>query len=249
MLIVDTKNIKRFSRDLLTFNNKLIGKVTRDTLNTAAFTAQKFSRNNVDRDMVVRNKWATRSIQVDMTRRVRINQQETRTGSLAEYMKDQEFGTTIGKKGKVGHPIATSVASGEGRGARPRKKVPTRANRLPNIVLGKKRTRGFKSKRQEIFVRVLLAAKKKEKRIYLDTGDTKAIYKISGRITRTKKGKVRNGVKMNMIYNLSRKSVMIPPIAWLEPATERTRSMMPRIYEDKLKAHLRKGGIFKGLKM
>ncbi len=241
LLSINDKDIKKYQKDLKKLSKKILPFVTRATINGAAFRTQTISRAKIGRDMILRNKWTEQSIRVTMARTLNIARQEAVVGSVVKYMRDQEFGITILKKGKVGHPIPTSVASGEGEGAVPRRKLPTRVHKLRNIRLSRDRAKvKHFSKKQAIFLLVKQAVEDKKKFVYLDTGRSKAIYRVRGNIRRLKSGRISNTIKMKMVYSLSKSSVNIPRTPWLSPSFQAATFEMPGDYRKNLKEQLKK---------
>jgi hypothetical protein len=198
----------------------------------------------IRKEFVLRNKFTAKSIRVEKTRTLRVNAQESVVGSIASYMEDQEFGGTKIKKGKKGVPLPTTVASGEGRGVRPRGRLPRGPNKLAKIRLSSK-GKGFKSKRQEIFLKVLFAARSGHKFVFLDTGRKQALYRVKGRGRVDKAGRI-TGIKMDMIYDLSHSSIRIPRTQIFLPTTIATQKQMPLLYRDALIFQLKRRGLFKG---
>lgn len=251
IITIDPEEIKQFESDLKTFAARAYPFATKKTNSDAAFETMRRTKTIIKEKMKNRTGktgggFTVRSIQVDLTgnRTLRVSAQEAVVGSVADYMERQEFGGSVAKKGKHGVPLATTVASGEGRGARPRRKLPRSANKLAKIRLVK-RLRRFKSRKQEIFVKTLLAARSGNKFVFLDTRDKKAIYKITGRGRLDKNGRI-TGVKMDMVYDLSHKSVRIPRTQTLLPATRETIKRLPEIYRDALIDQLKFHKLFKG---
>lgn len=199
----------------------------RNTLNQAAFQAQKGARRGIKRNMIVRDKFTTRSVQVETARDLK--RPEAVVGSVAKYMSDQEFGSVKSKKGKEGTPIATSFSSGEGRGTRPRMKLPKKPNRLRIIQL-KRKGKG-KNRRQRNLVKVRQAAASSNKIVYLQTARSKGIYRVTG-------GKRKP--KVEMLHNLSHTSVKIKPNPWLRPSVLKVGRRLPQIHFLSLQFQFRK---------
>lgn len=235
MFNVDDEKIKQFESDLKTFAKKSFPRATRNTLNTSAFHAQKVARKIVNNKMITRNRFTERSIQVIQTRTLNINAQQSFVGSTEDYMERQEFGGTITSKGKHGVPLATTVASGEGKGSRPRLRLPTRASKLRNIRLDN-RGGTFKSKKQEFFYKLKQASESGHKHVFLETRRKKAIYrvKVSGR-----------KFDIKMLFDLSHRTVTTPRNPWLSPTIKSTERVMPRIHLKSLEFQMKFHGLFK----
>lgn len=245
MIDVDTEELKQLVSDLKTFKARAYPFATKFTVNSAAFQARDRTLAAMDKKQILRNKpFIRKSVQVVTARTLRVSQQEARMGGVPDFMEDQEFGGIKRRKGKFGVPLATSVVSGEGRGARPRKKVPRAALRLSKIKFTKKSKKKFKSRRQEIFVQTLLAIQAGQRFIFLDTGERQAIYGIRGRGKLDRNGRI-TGVKMEMLYDLSEDDVPIPRTPTFAPATIATQKQIPAIYLRAVIFQLKRHGLFK----
>lgn len=236
MVRIDTEEIKQFESDLKTFASRAYPFATKNTLNRSAFDAQKNYRENARSDMVLRNKFTERSIRVEQTRKLNVRRQAAIVGSEADYMEDQEFGTTISKAGKVGVPIPTSVASGEGEGAQPRRRAVPRSRRMGNISLRNNSVKG-KTKKQINFLKVKQTAKSGRKFVFLDTGRHPGIYRITGGVRRP---------KVKLMWDMSKESVVVPRNPMLAPAVVATERKMPEFYRDSLIFQLKRQRLFRG---
>ena len=236
MLKINDDDLKQYESDLKTFANRAFPFASKNTLNRSAFEAQKISRNNIDAKMVQRNKFTKQSIQVEQSRTLNVAHQSSSVGSIADYMKDQEFGKVIRKSGKEGVPIATSYAAGQSEGAQPRTRLPRKANTMAAIQLRSRRTRG-KTRRQRNLVVIKEAAQSGRKYIFLDLGRSKGIFKVIG-------GKRKPKIKM--IWSMREQSIVIPRNPWLKPVVNRVQKLMPTFYRDSLVFQLKRQGLFKG---
>ncbi len=235
MIKVDTEELKQLESDLQEFAEKAFPFATRNTVNTAAFEARERIQAGMRKKMVMRNTFTIKSVQVEKARTLRVKDQEAVVGSTAPYMEDQEFGATKAKRGKHGVAIPTSVASGEGRGTQPRRRVARRANKKASIRLSKIRVKA-KSKGQEANIRVKHAAATGKKFVFLDLPKHPGIYKVSG-------GKRRP--KIDLVHDMSRKSIRIPRTPTFAPATFAVQKRMPSIYLDSIIFQLKRQGLFK----
>lgn len=236
MFSVNSEGIKGLEEDLKAFKLKALPFATKNTVNAAAFAAQKTARVIVKNRMIQRNKFTVRSIQVDQARTLSIPRQAAVVGSTADYMEDQEFGGTKTKGGKKGVSIATSYSAGQSDSSRPRRKLPRKPNKLENIRLRHRRSKG-KNRRQKNLIAVKQAAASGNKYVYLDLKRTKGIFRVLG-------GKRRPRVKM--VHNLSKQSVDIPANPWLVPAVIATERKIPKIYKESLEFQLKRHGLFRG---
>ena len=233
---IDTDQIKQFESDLKTFASRAYPFATKNTINQAAFDAQRRYKENARGDMQLRNKFTESSIRVDQARTLNVGRQVSTVGSTAPYMDEQEFGATIRKRGKIGVPIPTTVASGEGEGVQPRTRVVPRSRRLGSIRLRNKGAKA-RSRKQVNFLKVQQTAKSSNKFVFLDLQKHPGIYRVSG-------GK-RNP-KVKLIHDMSKESVSIPRNQMLAPAVKATERIMPELYLKSLEFQLKRQGLFKG---
>ena len=233
MFVIDDKDVKKYEMQLKTLRFKAFPFATKQTMNASAFSARSHSQQNLKKDFILRNKFSISSIRVKKTNTLKISQQEALTGTIAPFLATQEFGGTKAKKGKHGVPIPTSFSSNEGERTIPRKKLPTRPNKLSNINLKNKRSRG--TRKQANLIKVKEAAQSSNKIVFLETDQMTGIYKITG-------GK-RNP-KPKLLYSLKEKSIKIPQNRWLLPSVERTKTEMPTIYKKALIFQLKRHQLF-----
>jgi hypothetical protein len=238
MLGIDDREIREFEKDLKTFADKAYPFATRNTINRAAFTTQKTARENVREEMVLRNRFTVQSIQVSPERfQLNVDRQVATVGSTAPYMEDQEFGDTKTKTGKEGVAIATSYSAGQ-QGQQPRTRLPRKPNQLQNIRLSKRRKGGrAANKMQANLMAVKQAAESGNRYVFLDLRRGAGIFKVTG-------GKRKPRIRM--IYDLSRKSVVIPKNPWLAPAVATVEPQIPGFYRDSLIFQLKRNKLFRG---
>ena len=237
MLRIDDKDIKKFERELKAFAHKAYPFATKNTVNTAAFTAQKLARRDVEIKMIQRNKFTIQSIQVDQARTLDVRRQEAVIGSTAGYMEDQEFGATKVKRGAEGVAIPTTYSSGEAMGASIRKRVPRAANKLQAIKLRRQGKRGATRKQQNL-IAIKEAAISTRKFIFLDLGKKKGIFKVVG-------GKRKP--KIRMVHDLTEQVVTIPRNPWLKPVVDTVALQIPGMYKKALAFQLKRAGLFDGV--
>ena len=215
------KELKKFSQGLKQFGKKEFSVINGMALNKAAFEARKEYVKIAERRFTMRNKWTIRSIQYRKVQGFR--NQFSEVGSTMDYMEDQEFGETIYKTGKHGVSIPTSTASGEARGARPRRKTVVRSRFRTRIKLYNGKRIKAKNRRSYIVAAVKQAAAAGGRRfLYLPLQKSPGIYLITG-------GKRKP--KLNLIYDLSKKSVTVPARPTLKPAVDTIRPRMPQYYQ------------------
>lgn len=236
-ILLDTKAIKLLESQLKAFKERAMPFATKAAINSYAFETQKKAKEIIREKMILRNKFTERSIIVQKTNSLRIDEQESRVGSTQEYMREQELGDTKQKRGKYGVAIPTSVSAGQAMGSKPRTKVPRGRFKMSSITLSKT-TRGKRSKKQDNIVRIKQALKRSQKFVFLELNTKKGIFEISGT---AKKAKIR------MVYDISRSSVIIRKREWLSPATSHTKQHMDAIYFKALRFQLERHNLFKKL--
>lgn len=234
MITVDNKDLKKYERDLKTFASRAYPYATRHTVNSAAFKARGIAQDNVWENMVTRNKWTERSIQVGKTGTLNVQRQAAIVGSIEDYMETQEFGGTETSSSGKGVAIATGYAAGQ-EGQRPRTRLPRRPNTMQAIQLQKRKKRGT-SRAQQNFIAVREAAASGAKFLYLDLGRRRGIFRVLG-------GKRKPRIKM--VHDLTRASVVIPKNPWLAPAVSATEKYIPEIYRDALVFQLQRIKLFR----
>jgi hypothetical protein len=236
MIDVDMEEIKQFESDLKTFKSRAYPFATKNTINSAAFNAQRGYKANAEESMTLRNKFTGQSIQVEQTRSLDVRRQVAITGSTQDYMEEQEFGAVVSKRGKIGVPIPTTSASGEGEGAQPRRRPVPRSRALGRIKL---RNEGVKSKtrKQKNFLKIKFTAKAGRKFVFLDLAKHPGIYRISGGVRHP---------EIKLMWDMSKESTIIPRNPMLTPAVKVTERIMPRLYRDSLIFQLKRQSIFKG---
>lgn len=225
-ITVNAAQVRQLENKLTALNKQGLPFAEIETVNRAAFETMKTARRELGSRMVLRNTWSARSIQV---RKANLQTMESATGSTMPYMETQEIGGTEAAKGKHGVAIPTSVASGEGRGAKPRKKLVRRPNRVSNITLARNARTTSRKQRNALAVRE--AVRTGRRYIFMDLQRRKGIFRVYG-------GKRKPRVEM--IQDLSRKSVTIPRRPWLMPAARQQAAALPRYYGDALSRQLRR---------
>ncbi len=236
MFSIDDSQYLDLEEDLKTFASRALPFANREAINRGAFAAQKVSRDFIKGRFLERNQFTRQSVQVDRARTLNIRHQEATVGSTQKYMETQEFGGTKVKKGKHGVPIPTSAASGEGKGVVPRRRAVKKPNRLGTLRLRKTKARGL-GRKQKNRATILAAAAQggRNRFVFLELGRRSGIYKVTGR---------KNKIKITMMYDLTRGAVTIPKTAWLRPAVDKIRPLMPRFYAEALKFQLKRRGLF-----
>lgn len=244
MFKIDDSDIKQLESDIKTFAARSLPFATKNTLNKAAFTGQKIAREGIKREMITRNRFTVQSVRVEQTRTLRISNQSATLGSIAPFMETQEFGGTETAIGKHGIDIPTSYSAGQ-EGAKPRTRLPRKANSLAQIRLGKKGGRRAKNSKQAFLFKVQDAVTSGKRNIFHKfTNGNAGIFRVVGGKKKFKRG-WPDGANLKMVHNLSFKSVTIHKNPWLKPAVDETVRLIPGIYRESLIFQLRKHGLFK----
>lgn len=253
-VFVDVREIRKLTADLEGFRRYAITNTARGVLNRLAFETQRESKSNIRGGFINRNNYTERSVQVDMARGSNLATMESRTGSVADYMDEVEFGGTKVSKGKEGVPIATPAAANQS--GRPRTKLPTARNRLRAIALAKKRADipgGFKNERQRLLVTVWQAVEDGNRFVFLNIGARRGIFKVVGGRPGTKRRIVKGtrrsgwprGARLMLIHDLTHKTTNVPRNPWLLPAVRDVEQRLPRFYEDEITRQVERLGLFK----
>ena len=231
------KELNRFHRALEDFSKKEFAIINGMALNQTAFEGMIKAKQTVERRFILRNKFALGSIRMQKVKG--FTNQFSEMGSIAPFMEDQEFGKTKTKTGKRGVDVPTRAASGESRGSSPRKRVMRRPLQRGRIRLYK-RTIKTKNRKQWNAIVIKQAAKASGRKfVFLRLQRSPGIYMISG-------GK--KNPKIDLIHDLSRKTVRIPKKKWLEPAVNNVRRKMPLFYEKAFRLRLKKNASLQSLR-
>lgn len=214
MIKVDTTRIKHYERRLERLNKRGIAYATRQTLNDGAFAARRAAVEIVEDKFITRNKWTTKTINVEKTKSLVIGRQRALVGSTQEYMERQEFG------GMNPDTIATSAASGEGR-SRVRRRAVRRSNRNKFLRVAR-RARSI-----PVQGRIRMAIKDKTRTILVERGEgiTPGVYRIQG-------GTARNPARgrLNLIQAHPQVPTRTKRNPWLSPAVAKTQPKMAGLY-------------------
>ena len=236
MLTIQDDQIKQFESDLKTFAARAYPFATKETLNTTALSAREGYVANARNQMTLRNKFTESSLRVEKVRGLNVSRQFAVVGSTAPYMEEQEFGGTKRKGGKTGVPIPTTMASGEGEGVQPRRRVVPKARRLSNIAL---RNKGIKAlnKKQMNMLKVKETAKSGRKFVFLETRRHPGIYRVTGGV---------RSPQVKLIWDMSKESVVVPRNPMLAPAVKDAERIMPFVYKGALEFQLKRQNLFRG---
>jgi hypothetical protein len=219
--------LSKLFRDLEKFRAKAIPFAMRATLNETAFQARKLWVDEINRTLVTRNTFTERSLHVERATGRTVAGMRAVLGSRAPYMGKVEAGNT-NPKGNV----PTGVATGEGRGAKPRRRLVRRPNRVASIQLPAKLRQG--SRKQRTAVTIAMAARKGHRYVFLELERRKGFFRVAG-------GKRRP--RIDMLWDTTQKSVRSKPYPTLAPALKRVAKLIPGIQRKALLRELQRNKI------
>ena len=243
-LRADTRDIKDLQNKLTILNMRSIPVAVKFTLNGTAREAMYEGKKGVKRSMTLRakNNFTRKSIQFRPIRKISKNMY-SETGSIANYLKTQEFGGKKKKKGKKGVVLPTTTSSGESKNKRPRKRLPMSTRKLEAIRLRRVRTRtgGRPKNNKQAFILKMIQAQKRggDQFFYHDfkgQGTKKGkrgIFMTSGG-SKSKKGVPKGMKKLRMVFDMTQPNVKIPRNPWLLPASKRAMVKQPQMYKKAL---------------
>lgn len=232
MFEINARDVKKYEQDLKDFAGRALPFASRAMLTRSAFDARARTQQNIREKMTTRNKFTVSSIRVEKARSLNIKRQEAITGSIAEYLETQEFGGMETGGGRY-QPIPTSYSAGQARGVE-RTRLPRKPNRMQAIQL-RKRTGAGLSRKAANQAAIQQAAGGGNKFVFLDLGRRRGIFKVTG-------GKRKP--KVQMVWDMTRRSVRIPPTPTLGPAARATQERMPQFYAEALVQQLKRYKVF-----
>ena len=221
MLSVDTRHLKQFERDLLTYRASAYPYAVRNTLNDLAFGGQGVWRAELGKRLILKNKYTQSSVRVEKATGTKVEKMQSEVGSVADYMDDMERGGARTNQGKI-KPVVTSVGAGQGRGTRPRTKTVRRAHTFANMgnrIGGWKRP---KNSNADLLVGAYYALKQGRKhfksrdKVFYIRGGSIANRNVGGRDV---PGVV--GLKVDMVWDTSERAYSMAPRRIMEPTMER----------------------------
>lgn len=228
VITVDFSEVEELTRRLEKLNERGFPHAVRMALNDSAFKGRELYRQEMRSSMTLRNRFTEGSVRVQKARGMKPRRMESAVGSIQPYMRTQEEGGTERKRGKVGVAIPTSVASREGRNKRPKRRIVRRMSQhgLGRIELARRTGKGRK---QRNAIAIAEAKRRGRKHVFLDLGRRKGIFRVGGG---------RRSVRIDMVWDLSRRQVRIPKNPMLRRATTRVGAFLPRIHEEALRTQI-----------
>jgi hypothetical protein len=227
MIKIDLSQFKKLAKDLDTVAKKAIPHATRNALNGAAFETRREWVGKVEKSMVLRNTFTTRSLQVSKATGINMQVMEARVGSTAPYMGDREQGIMEKPRGKHGVPLPTPASAGQG--SSPRTRLVRRPNRLPSIQLT---ARPGRNARQRNAIAIRQAAKGTGY-AFLELQRHAGIYKVTG----------KKRMRVRLIWDLSVRTIKPKPLPTLQQALDAIKPKLAGICERALVDQLKRAKV------
>jgi len=224
---VDLSDFKRLTRDLEKVSDVAIPYAARNALNTIAFEGRKLWQAQMRDDFVLRNDWTTRRLFVEKAKGTSLAGMKSVLSSPDAFLVKQEIG------GQESHSVPTGVATGEGRGASPRRKLVRQPNKVSVIALGKRMHKGNRKQRNAVAIRT--AAAEGRRFVYLELPKRRGLFRISGGA---------RSPQVDMVWDTSKKSHTVHPTPTLRRAVKRLEGKVPAIMTSSLIDQLRRHKVF-----
>lgn len=231
MITVDTRQIRKMVRDLEVFRSKAIPYAVKESLNRSAFLGRKIWQEEIRGAFTLRNRFTERSILVERAHGSNVNRMHAVLGSTASYMSTQETGGTERAKAHI-KAIPGPGAAGQPAGSK-RTRLVRAASRLTAIKVQKGKLTGVKGGaiRQNL-VALAQAKRKGQKHVILARkGGGKGLYKVGG---------TKRKLRARLLYDLSKRSVHIPPSGTLKRTLKRIEPELQRIHGEALLQQLKR---------
>lgn len=227
MIRVDLSDNKRLLRDLEAVSKVAVPYAARNTLNAMAFEGRKIWQSELAKAFTLRNDWTTRRLLVEKAKGTNITGMRSTLESPEVYLLKQEL------SGTETHSVPTGIASGEGRGAHPRRRLVRKPNKVGSITLGQTHPRGSRKQRNAITIR--MAAAEGRTFVYLETPRRKGLFKLIGG-RRTK--------RVDMVWDTTSKAHHVPRTPTLHRTLSRLEPKIPALMTSSLLDQLRRNKVF-----
>lgn len=227
---VDTRDFRKLHDHLERLKKRALPYAARDALNGCAFELRKEWQSQIRTTFTNRNKFTERSIRVEKASGLDLKTMQSRTGSVAAYMGDQEGGATV-KGGGKHKAIPGPVAAGQKPGAR-RTRLVTAGKRLGAIHVNSPSLAKYGRRRQNAVV-LAIAIRKREKHVLLNRakGRGRGIFEVKG---------LKRKAKVKLLYDVSRGSVKVKPEPTMQRATNASGYRFERVIYNALLTQLRR---------
>lgn len=220
---VDTRDFRKLHDHLERFAKRAVPYAARDALNGCAFELRKEWQEKIRGTFTLRNKFTERSIRVEKASGLDLRTMQSRTGSVAAYMADQETGATIRGSGKH-KAIPAPGAANQAPGAR-RTRVVTSSKRLGAIHINSPALAKYGRRRQNA-IALAIAIRKGERFALLNrTGRGRGIFEVKG---------LKTKAKVRLLYDVSRGSVKVKPSETMRHAVVGAGHRFERVIYDSL---------------
>jgi hypothetical protein len=228
---MENMDLKKFANTLELIGGRLMPAAARAAINGAAFDCRENARVEIQRRFILRNQWTLGSLRVNLSRAAKINQIESRAGTLRDYLQRQEEGATRSAAGG-GVSVPTSATAGQ-EGATVRTRVQRPRWRAKNI-----RVRHFAKSGhtpQDLTVAVRGAMADGTRLLFIDSGGRtpRGIYRVKG--GRLSGRGWPRGMRLVLIRNLAHRSITIRPNKWMAPAEKKAREGIRERYAREVK--------------
>lgn len=231
---VDTRDFKKLHDHLERFKKKALPYAARDALNGCAFELRKEWQSQIRTTFTNRNNFTERSIRVEKASGTNLKTMQSRTGSVAAYMGDQEEGGTVKGRGKhKAIPAPTAGGGKPGGGARPR--LVSSRFRLSSVSVQQPSLARYGRRRQNAVV-LAIAIRKHERFALLNRakGKGRGIFEVKG---------LKRKAKTKLIWNVSKGSVHVKPEPTMQRATNASGYRFERVIYNALLTQLRRNKV------
>lgn len=226
---VDLRGFEKLSRDLKTFAKRGVPYAIRDALNGSAFAVQKEWKSGVRQSFTLRNRYTEQSIRVDKAKGTNVGSMQSVTGTIADYMDDQEFGaSTTG-------PVPGPAAAGNAPGSNKRTRLTRSAFRFGGVGVSRPTAKPLGKRRQNA-IALAIAVRKGERFALLNriTSKGKGIFEVKG-------GK--RGAKTKLIWSLKKGSMKVKPTPTLTKALAMSTGHMNKAINDAFIGQLKRNRV------
>jgi len=204
MITVELKGDKRMVGDLAKMRAKAVPYALRNALNTAAFETRVIWQREIKSAFITRNNYTVGSVRVEQAS---VTKLVAKTGSIADFMDEQEEGAVIKGSGKH-KAIPTAAAAGQAGGGKRTRLIRNRFY-LGAIQVAHPALSG--GRRQQNAIAIAVARKQGKKVVLLNRPKGGKALFLMGAGTKRK-------LKTRMLWDVSRGSVKVKP----EPTLERS---------------------------
>ena len=219
---VDLSDFDKYAKQLGKFVKTAVPYAVRSGLNTMAFEGRKLWQAEMREEFILRNTWTARRLLVVKAVGNSVDGMKSVVGSPDDYLEKQEAGGV-----QLGS-VPTRVASGEGEGSGPRRKLVRGPNKLSAITLPTRMRKGTKRQRNAADIRMAVA--KGSKFVFLALSKNKGLFKLKGGGRRP---------KVSMVWNTTKKRHVVRAHPTLGPAVKRlgfkADAIMANAMNDQLK--------------